>query len=219
MTAETLADASPPKVSQANVDLPAATVGSPYRAELPTFVDPGGKGLRLAASGLPEGLTFSDLGGGKGAIEGVPEQATSASIRIVATNRHDRTAQMSAALVVGDKPASPPAPVVKLETPSPALSQKPPPAPVALQPAAPPQSAAPQVSTPAPSAPTVQAAAPASVAQNEAPATHSSAPVPANLARVETPSPQSSSHAPRRYGSPGRARLDGGKGQGVRCEL
>ena len=125
MTAETLADASPPKVAQASVDLPTATVGSPYRAELPTFADPGGKGLRLTASGLPEGLTFSDLGGGKGAIEGVPEQATSASIRIVATNHHDRTAQMSATLVVADKPAPPPGPVAKLETPSPAPSQKP----------------------------------------------------------------------------------------------
>ncbi len=111
MTAETLADASPPKAMQANVDLPTATVGSPYRTELPSFADPGGKGLRLTASGLPEGLTFSDLGGGNGAIEGVPQQATSASIRIVATNHHDRTAQMSAALVVSDKPAPPPGPV------------------------------------------------------------------------------------------------------------
>ena len=119
VTAETLADALPPKAAQANVDLPAATVGSAYRAELPTFVDPGGKGLRLTASGLPDGLTFSDLGGGKGAIEGVPQQAASASIRIVATNHHDRTAQMSATLVVGDKPAPPPAPVAKLEPPTP----------------------------------------------------------------------------------------------------
>ena len=100
-------------------------VGSAYRAELPSFVDPGGKGLRLTASGLPEGLTFSDLGGGKGAIEGVPQQAASASIRIVATNHHDRTAQMSATLVVGDKPAPPPAPVAKLEPPVPPPAQKP----------------------------------------------------------------------------------------------
>ena len=35
VTAETLADALPPKAAQANVDLPAATVGSAYRAELP----------------------------------------------------------------------------------------------------------------------------------------------------------------------------------------
>jgi serine/threonine protein kinase len=191
VTAETLADASPPKAAQANVDLPPATVGSPYRAELQTFADPGGKGLRLAASGLPEGLTFSDLGGGKGAIEGVPEQATSASIHIVATNHHDRTAQVSAALVVGDKPAPPLAPAVKLETPSPALSQKPTSAPVALQPAAPPQSVVPQVSTPALSPPTTQATIPDSVDQNAAPGTHSSAPGQQTVARVEAPPPQS----------------------------
>ena len=121
VTAEALADALPPKVTQASVDLPTATVGSPYRAELPTFADPGGKGLRLTASGLPEGLSFSDLGGGKGAIEGVPHEAASASIRIVATNHNDRRAQMSATLVVADKPAPSPGPVAKLEPPSPRL--------------------------------------------------------------------------------------------------
>jgi eukaryotic-like serine/threonine-protein kinase len=191
VTAETLADASPPKVAQANVDLPTARVGSPYRAELPTFADPGGKGLRLAASGLPEGLTFSDLGGGKGAIEGVPGQAASASIRIVATNHHDRTAQMSAALVVGDKSAPPAGPIAKLETPSPAPSQKPSPALVSPQPAVQPQSPAPQVSTPAPSSPTVQATIPASADQNGAPGTQSSAPAQQTVARVEAPPPQS----------------------------
>ena len=103
VTAEALADALPPKAQQANVDLPAAAVGSTYRVELPTFSDPGGKGLRLAASGLPDGLTFSDLGGGKGAIEGVPERAASASIGVVATNHNDRTARISATLVVADK--------------------------------------------------------------------------------------------------------------------
>ena len=196
MTAETLADASPPKVAQANVDLPAATAGSPYRAELPTFADPGGKGLRLAASGLPEGLTFSDLGGGKGAIEGVPQQAASASIRIVATNHHDRTAQMSAALVVGDKPAPPPGPVAKLETPSPTPSQKPSHVPVSPQPAAPPQSATPQVATSPPSPPTVQAATPAPIEQNAAPVAQAPAPAQQTVARVEEPPPQPTSLAP-----------------------
>jgi serine/threonine protein kinase len=190
VTAETLADASPPKVAQANVDLPTATVGSSYRAELPTFVDPGGKGLRLTASGLPEGLTFSDLGDGKGAIEGVPQQASSASIRIVATNHHDRTAQMSAALIVGDKPAPPPGPVAKLETPKPVPSQKPLHVPVFSQPAAPPQSAASQVATPPPSPPTVHAITPAPTDQNAAPGTQSSAPAQQTVARVEAPPPQ-----------------------------
>ena len=115
VTAEALADALPPRVTQASVGLPTATVGSPYRAELPAFADPGGKGLRLTASGLPGGLSFSDLGGGKGAIEGVPHEAASASIRIVAANHNDRRAQMSATLVVADKPASSPGPVAKLE--------------------------------------------------------------------------------------------------------
>ncbi len=194
VTAETLADALPPKAAQANVDLPAATVGSDYRVELPTFADPGGKGLRLAASGLPDGLTFSDAGGGKGAIEGVPQQATSASIRIVATNLHDRTAQMTATLVVSDKPA--PAPAAKLETPIPAPSQKPSPLPVLPQPAAPPKSAAPQVSTPPPSPPTVQAAAPAPVGQNAAPVAPSVGAMPQMAAREETHPPQPTSLAP-----------------------
>ena len=119
VTAETLADALPPKAAQADADLPAATVGSAYRAELPAFADPGGKGLRLAASGLPDGLTFSDLGDGKGAIEGVPQQAATASVRIVATNHNDRTARMAARLVVADKPAPPPQPVSKTQAPIP----------------------------------------------------------------------------------------------------
>ncbi|HEY1885176.1 MAG TPA: protein kinase, partial [Roseiarcus sp.] len=170
VTAETLADALPPKVAQTNIDLPAATVGSAYRAELPTFGDPGGKGLRLTASGLPEGLTFSDLGGGKGAIEGVPQQAASASIRVVATNHNDRTARMSATLVVADKPAPPPEPVAKIE---------PPPAPAPSQP-----TAGAQVPAPAPLPPTIQAAAPARPAA-PAPATQ-------QTAGVETPRPEPS---------------------------
>jgi len=194
VTAETLADALPPKAAQANVDLPAATVGSAYRAELPAFADLGGKGLRLAASGLPDGLTFSDAGGGKGAIEGVPQQATSASIRIVATNLHDRTAQMTATLVVGDKP--PPAPVAKLEIPIPAPAPKPSPVPVSSQSTAPPQSAAPQIAAPTPSPLTVQVAAPASVDQNAASVPPPPAAMPQAVAREETRPSQPTSLAP-----------------------
>ena len=220
MTAETLADASPPKAAQANVDLPTATVGSSYRAELPTFGDPGGKGLRLTASGLPDGLTFSDAGGGKGAIEGVPQQPTSASIRIVATNLHDRTAQMTATLVVARQPAPPPEPVAKLETPIPAPSQKPSPVPVLSQPAASPQPAAPRVSAPPPSPPTVQAAAPVSVNQNAAPAALPAAATPQTVAREEARPSQPASVAPSEQASSARrARLGGGKGQGVHRAL
>ena len=182
VTAETLADASPPKAGQANVDLPAATVGSAYRAELPNFGDPGGKGLRLTASGLPEGLTFSDLGGGKGAIEGVPQQAASASIRIVATNHNDRTARMSATLVVADKPAPPPEPVAKTEPPPAAApSQNLPQGSASAQTALPAQpTAGAQVAAPAPLPPAIQAAARAPV------------PAPQQAARVETPRPEPS---------------------------
>jgi serine/threonine protein kinase len=191
VTAETLADALPPKAAQANVDLPAATVGSDYRVELPTFTDPGGKGLRLAASGLPDGLTFSDAGGGRGAIEGVPRQATSASIRIVATNLHDRTAQMTATLVVGVKPA----PVAKLEPPIPP-PQKPSPIPISPQPVTPSPLPAAQASAPPPSPPTVPAAAPASVGQNAAPAATPPGAKPQTVAREETRPSQPTPLAP-----------------------
>ena len=178
VTAEALADALPPRVTQASVGLPTATVGSPYRAELPAFADPGGKGLRLTASGLPGGLSFSDLGGGKGAIEGVPREAASASIRIVAANHNDRRAQMSATLVVADKPASSPGPVAKLEprlsAPAPVLA--PSQAPASAQPAPSHQPpAAPQVPAPAPQA-AIQSSAPAAADQAAAPAAPPSAP-------------------------------------------
>ena len=91
----------------------------------------------------------------------MPEQATSATIRIVATNHHDRTAEdVQAALVVGDKPTPPPTSVAKLAAPIPAPLQKPAHAPVSPQPAAPPSSAVAHVPAPAPPPPTVQAPTP-----------------------------------------------------------
>jgi serine/threonine-protein kinase len=192
VTAEALADALPPRVTQASVGLPTATVGSPYRAELPAFADPGGKGLRLTASGLPGGLSFSDLGGGKGAIEGVPHEAASASIRIVAANHNDRRAQMSATLVVADKPGSSPGLVAKLEprvsapAPVPAPSQ----APASAQPAPSHQpAAASQIPAPAPQA-AIHSSAPAAADQAAPPAAPPSAPTPQTVARVETPRPE-----------------------------
>jgi serine/threonine protein kinase len=194
VTAETLADLLPPKVAQANIDLPAATVGSAYRAELPTFVDPGGKGLRLTASGLPEGLTFSDLGGGRAAIEGVPQQVVSASIRIVATNHNNRTAGMSATLVVADKPASPPEPVAQIVPPSPAPSQNVPQASARAQSTAPAQPTGDaHVLGLALSPPTIQAAAPAPAAP-PAPAVQPAARMEA--ARPEPPAPETAALSP-----------------------
>ena len=191
MTAEALADALPPRVTRASVDLPTATVGSHYRAELPTFTDPGGKGLRLTAGGLPGGLSFSDLGGGKGAIEGVPHEAASASVRIVATNHNNRTAQMSAALVVADKPAPSPGPVAKLEPrPSQPAPVPAPQAPASTQPAASHEpAAASQVPAPAPPA-ALQSSPPAAAGQTAPPAASPSAPTPQTVARIETPRPE-----------------------------
>ena len=191
VTAEALADALAPKVPQANVDLPAAMVGSTYRAELPSFIDPGGKGLRLTATGLPDGLIFSDLGGGRGAIEGVPQQPASASIHVVATNQHDRTAQMSATLRVADNPASPPGSVAKGETPVQAPAQKSSQVPASPELAArlPPVTTS-EVSEASPSAATIQTAAPGPADQSASPAATPPAASPAAVARLETPPPQ-----------------------------
>ena len=55
-----------PRPPSPTVDLQPATVDLPYRAELPAFEDPSGKGLQLSANSLPEGLTFKNLGDGRG---------------------------------------------------------------------------------------------------------------------------------------------------------
>jgi serine/threonine-protein kinase len=113
VTADQLADAAPPRAPQPRVDLLPATVGTPYRAELPGFTEHGGKGLRLAADSLPEGLSFTDLGEGRGAIEGAPTRPGSAEMRVVATDHNGRTAEMTAALVIADRPTPPPPVPVK----------------------------------------------------------------------------------------------------------
>ena len=105
-TSDELADDIAPRASQSLVELPPATVGASYRHVLPGFTDPGGKGLRLAAASLPEGLTFEDLSNGKGVIQGAPTQAGNATMQVIATNHAGRTAQMTATIVVADK-ASP----------------------------------------------------------------------------------------------------------------
>ncbi len=74
-TSVELVDALPPRAPLALVALPPAMVGEPYRDALPAFADPGDKGVRLRADALPGGLTFRDLGGGQGEIDGVPTQA------------------------------------------------------------------------------------------------------------------------------------------------
>ena len=142
-TTEELVAAAPPRAPQPLVELPPATVGTPYRAELPAFSDHGGQGLRLTADALPPGLAFEDLGGGKGVIQGAPAKAGPVTTQIVATNHVGKTAQMTAMLVVADRPASPP-PAIKPVAPAqpdqaaPPAASPPPPAPAEAHAEAPP---------------------------------------------------------------------------------
>ena len=116
-----------PRARQTALDLPAATVGAPYRTELPAFVDPSGKGLSLSAEQVPDGLSFRDLGDGRGVVEGAPTRPGAAAMRVVAVNRDGKSAEMTASLTVADKPQPAPAPAppakpaetAKLEAPRP----------------------------------------------------------------------------------------------------
>jgi hypothetical protein len=126
-TSEELIDALPPRAPQALVALPPATVGKPYRDELPVFADPGGKGLQLKADSPPDGLVFKDLGGGRSEIDGAPTRAGSSSLQVVAVNHNGLTAQMTATIVVADKssagePAAAPTPAPAPPRPSQALA-------------------------------------------------------------------------------------------------
>ena len=142
-----LADAAPPRAQQSLVELAPAAVGTPYRADLPIFTDPGGKGLRLAAESLPEGMTFTDLGDGRGAIEGTPTQAGPTRMRVVATDHNGRTADMTATIVVTDR--TPPLSSGKPVSPAQPEQGAPPPASVAPHPAAVPRTQ-PEQAAPAP---------------------------------------------------------------------
>jgi serine/threonine-protein kinase len=122
-TSEDLVDALPPRAPQSVVALAPATVGKPYRADLPAFADPGGKGLRLKADSPPEGLSFKDVGGGRGEIEGSPSRAGQASVLVIAANHNGQTAQMTAVIEV----AAPPSASEPAATPTPTLAPSPPP--------------------------------------------------------------------------------------------
>lgn len=131
-TTEELVDAMPPRPPQPIVALAPAVVGKPYRAQLPAFADPGGKGLRLKTDSPPDGLAFKDLGDGRGEIAGTPTRAGSASLQIVAVNHNGQTALMTATIVIGDRlPSAEPTPASTL-TPTPAPTS--PPTPVASAP-------------------------------------------------------------------------------------
>jgi len=153
--ANTLAARLPPRTLQSSVELPPATVGAPYSAGVQPFEDPSGKGLQLTANGLPAGMTFSDLGQGKGQIEGAPTRPGKASMQIVATNSNG-AAQMSATIVVGDR-AEPKAIEATPAPTAPPVQSAPQPEPIAspiqsgpTAPVAPPVQATPQAGSIAP---------------------------------------------------------------------
>ena len=106
----------PPKAAQSEVSLPPAAVGAPLRAELPAFSDPGGKGLALHATpSAPPGLSFRDLGGGRGALEGTPTEAGRFAFDVVAVNQNGKSARMKVALVATSATPKPAQNVVDLD--------------------------------------------------------------------------------------------------------
>ena len=58
---------------------------------------------------VPDGLSFHDLGEGKGLIDGAPALAGEATMRVEAVNPGGRSAQMVANLVIANKPQQAPA--------------------------------------------------------------------------------------------------------------
>ncbi len=81
-----------------------AKIGAAYRAELPVFGDPTGHGLTLHATPAPPaGLTFKDLGGGRGEIVGQPLVAGPGAFDVVAVTQAGRSAHMKVTMNVASK--------------------------------------------------------------------------------------------------------------------
>ncbi len=97
---ENLLDAAPPRPPSATLELAGAIVGKPYHAAIPAFIDPSGKGLKLSAQGLPDGLSLVDQGDGSAEISGAPTKAGASTVTIVATNVRGRQGEMTAVLTV-----------------------------------------------------------------------------------------------------------------------
>jgi serine/threonine-protein kinase len=104
-----------PKPAQAEVVLGPLRAGSPARLDLPAFDDPGGKGVALHTTpGLPPGLSFTDLGGGHGALEGAPSAAGLFAFEVVAVSNAGKSGRMKVTLDVSGAAPQPALSVVDL---------------------------------------------------------------------------------------------------------
>ncbi len=115
-TVNALLEQLPPKPAQNDVTLASAAVGTPLRAELPAFTDPGGKGLALHVTpSAPPGLSFRDMGGGRRALEGTPTEAGRFAFEVVAVNQNGKSARLKVTLTTTSEPPKPALSVVELD--------------------------------------------------------------------------------------------------------
>ena len=90
-----------PVATEPSVRLQAGVVGTPYQSRLPPFSDPTNKGLSLKALNTPpDGLSFRDLGQGRGEISGTPARPGQTTLEIEATNTGDQRAEMQASIEI-----------------------------------------------------------------------------------------------------------------------
>ena len=130
-TQSELEDQLPPKPEVASVVLPKAAVGKAYRASLPGFADPGGKGLKLHVEPAPPaGLSFRDMGGGKSELTGSPLETGTSEFSLVAQNHNGRTGQILATIVIegGETPTPVATPTLAPTRPAPSPTPTPAPA-------------------------------------------------------------------------------------------
>jgi len=103
----------PPRATQRGVDLGSATVGADFLADLPPF-DPGddSRGVALRANpDPPEGLTFTDEGGGLGRLSGKPTRPGTYDFAIVGATPSGSSDRMAVRITVAQAPPLPPSEV------------------------------------------------------------------------------------------------------------
>ena len=151
-TQSELEDQLPPKPDVASIVLPRAVVGKAYRAALPGFADPGGKGLKLHVEPAPPaGFTFRDLGGGQSELTGLPGKAGTSEFSLIAQNHNGRTGQILATIIIEGGQTPTPVATPTLAPSRPPTQATPTPTPTHAPPQASPTPAPSPVVTPPPS--------------------------------------------------------------------